>query len=201
MSIELSVGPPALTINHGSTFMVTDLRGEIDADSEHGLFTDDTRFLSYYALFANGRPWVLLTSAATTHYFARVYLTNNHFKTEDSAIEAGTLALVVERIIGEGLHEDLSVTNHGLGPVRFNLELALRSDFADIFEVKAHDFVRRGHIVTEWDAFRALDFARLKERMAAPVLVDLRNIYPPEDLQRHGFTYVSVGRTLETARE
>jgi glycogen debranching enzyme len=152
MSIELSVGPPALTINHGSTFMVTDLRGEIDADSEHGLFTDDTRFLSYYALFANGRPWVLLTSAATTHYFARVYLTNNHFKTEDSAIEAGTLALVVERIIGEGLHEDLSVTNHGLGPVRFNLELALRSDFADIFEVKAHDFVRRGHIVTEWDA-------------------------------------------------
>lgn len=151
MSIELSVGPPTLTINHGSTFMVTDLRGEIAADSEHGLFSDDTRFLSYYALFANGQPWVLLSSAATTHYSARVYLTNNRFKTEDSAVEAGTLALVVERVIGEGLDEGLAVTNYGLGPVRFNLELALRSDFADIFEVKAHDFVRRGRIVTEWD--------------------------------------------------
>jgi glycogen debranching enzyme len=149
--IELSVGPPALTINHGSTFMVTDLRGEIAADSAHGLFTDDTRFLSYYALFANGQPWVLLTSATPSHYAARVYLTNSHFKTEDSAVEAGTLALVVERTIGEGLHEDLSVTNHGPRPVRFNLELALRCDFADIFEVKAHEFVRRGRIVTEWD--------------------------------------------------
>jgi glycogen debranching enzyme len=149
--VELSVGPPALTINHGSTFMVTDLRGEITADSEHGLFSDDTRFLSYYALFANGQPWVLLTSAATTHYSARVYLTNSRFRTEDSVVEAGTLALVVERNIGEGLHEDLAVTNYGLAPVRFNLELALRSDFADIFEVKAHEFVRRGRIVTEWD--------------------------------------------------
>jgi hypothetical protein len=154
MSIELSVGPPTLTINHGSTFMVTDLRGEIAADSEHGLFSDDTRFLSYYALFANGQPWVLLSSAATTHYSARVYLTNNRFKTEDSAVEAGTLALVVERVIGEGLDEGLAVTNYGLGPVRFNLELALRSDFADMFEVKAHDFVRRGRIVTEWDGER-----------------------------------------------
>jgi len=49
-------------------------------------------------------------------------------------------------------------------------------------------------IVTEWEQFRALDFARLKDLMAKPVLVDLRNIYSPEEVARHGFAYTSVGR-------
>ncbi|MGD1038985.1 MAG: UDP-glucose/GDP-mannose dehydrogenase family protein [Roseiarcus sp.] len=50
-------------------------------------------------------------------------------------------------------------------------------------------------IVTEWGAFRALDFARLRAIMAAPVLVDLRNIYEPESMRAHGFIYRSVGRS------
>jgi UDPglucose 6-dehydrogenase len=49
-------------------------------------------------------------------------------------------------------------------------------------------------IVTEWEQFRALDFARLKKVMERPVLVDLRNIYRPEEVARHGFVYESVGR-------
>jgi len=49
-------------------------------------------------------------------------------------------------------------------------------------------------IVTEWDAFRALDFARVKALARAPVLVDLRNIYDPAELRAKGFHYVSVGR-------
>jgi UDPglucose 6-dehydrogenase len=49
-------------------------------------------------------------------------------------------------------------------------------------------------IVTEWEQFRALDFARLKDVMERPVLVDLRNIYRPEEAGRHGFAYESVGR-------
>ena len=48
-------------------------------------------------------------------------------------------------------------------------------------------------IVTEWEEFRALDFARLKAAMAQPVLVDLRNIYRAEEMVRHGFAYTSVG--------
>ena len=50
-------------------------------------------------------------------------------------------------------------------------------------------------IVTEWDAFRALDFKRVKELANAPVLVDLRNIYTSEDMRAAGFTSVSVGRS------
>jgi UDPglucose 6-dehydrogenase len=56
-------------------------------------------------------------------------------------------------------------------------------------------------IVTEWDAFRALDLDRVKPLMKRPVLVDLRNIYRPEDMARHGFTYVSIGRRGNGAPE
>lgn len=49
-------------------------------------------------------------------------------------------------------------------------------------------------IVTEWDAFRALDLERVKALANAPVMVDLRNIYKPGHMQAAGFTYVSVGR-------
>jgi UDPglucose 6-dehydrogenase len=49
-------------------------------------------------------------------------------------------------------------------------------------------------IVTEWEQFRALDLERVRDLMACPVLVDLRNIYRPEDMKRHGFVYTCVGR-------
>ncbi len=49
-------------------------------------------------------------------------------------------------------------------------------------------------IVTEWDPFRALDLDRLKGLMARPVLVDLRNIYRPEDMAARGFEYSGIGR-------
>ncbi|MEO9463684.1 MAG: UDP-glucose/GDP-mannose dehydrogenase family protein [Marinomonas sp.] len=49
-------------------------------------------------------------------------------------------------------------------------------------------------IVTEWDAFRALDLARVMELANQPVLVDLRNIYRPDDVRDAGFAYTSIGR-------
>jgi UDPglucose 6-dehydrogenase len=49
-------------------------------------------------------------------------------------------------------------------------------------------------IVTEWEQFRALDMGRLKREMAQPVIVDLRNVYRPDEMAKHGFTYASIGR-------
>ena len=49
-------------------------------------------------------------------------------------------------------------------------------------------------IVTEWDQFRALDLDRVKLLMNQPVLVDLRNVYRPEDMLRRGFRYSGIGR-------
>jgi UDPglucose 6-dehydrogenase len=50
-------------------------------------------------------------------------------------------------------------------------------------------------IVTEWEQFRALDLDRLRQEMACPVLIDLRNVYSGEDMTQHGFLYVGVGRS------
>src|SRR5437870_5963243 len=62
-------------------------------------------------------------------------------------------------------------------------------------------------IVTEWEQFRALDFNLMKQRMACPLLVDLRNIYSSDEMERHGFLYALLGRegsdafpAMETAR-
>jgi UDPglucose 6-dehydrogenase len=49
-------------------------------------------------------------------------------------------------------------------------------------------------IVTEWEQFRALDLGRISDLMACPVIVDLRNVYRPEDMKKHGFAYSCVGR-------
>ncbi len=49
-------------------------------------------------------------------------------------------------------------------------------------------------LVTEWDAFRALDLGRVKALLKAPVVVDLRNVYRPEEMARHGLEYSGVGR-------
>ncbi len=63
---------------------------------------------------------------------------------------------------------------------------------ADAYDcVKGADAVA---IVTEWNEFRALDLARMRDLMNSPVLVDLRNIYRVDEVARHGFDYVGIGR-------
>jgi UDPglucose 6-dehydrogenase len=49
-------------------------------------------------------------------------------------------------------------------------------------------------ILTEWDQFRALDIDRIKGLMRQPVMVDLRNVYRPEEMRARGFRYASIGR-------
>jgi len=49
-------------------------------------------------------------------------------------------------------------------------------------------------ILTEWDQFRALDLERIKGSLKGDVVVDLRNIYSPEDMAKRGFAYTSIGR-------
>ena len=49
-------------------------------------------------------------------------------------------------------------------------------------------------ILTEWDAFRALDFKRVKSLLSEPILVDLRNVYSRDTVEAEGFSYTAVGR-------
>jgi glycogen debranching enzyme len=173
MPVQISVGPPVITINQSSTFMVTDHNGEVAANSEQGIFYGDTRLISHYKLFANNLPWTRLSSSPITYYSARIHLTNQTIPTEDVEIPAGTLGLTISRAVEvDGLHEDFDLANYGLKPVKFNLELELYADFADLFEVKSHDFVRRGHIDSTWTQTspRDLDITYVNRDFARRIL-------------------------------
>jgi UDPglucose 6-dehydrogenase len=63
---------------------------------------------------------------------------------------------------------------------------------ADVYD--AMDGADAAIILTEWNAFRALDLRRMRDLLRRPLLIDLRNIYQPADLAAEGFTYVSIGR-------
>jgi glycogen debranching enzyme len=150
LSFKVQVGPPQIAIHQGQTVLVTGPDGQITWPSEKGLYFLDTRIISSWAIYANGEPWELLNGGPITYYSARIFLTNKPILTEDGPIPPRILGLTISRSISGGLHEDLDITNNSMKPVRFQLEIAFRSDFADIFEVKSGHIVRRGQITTEW---------------------------------------------------
>ena len=150
MSFKVQVGPPQIAIHQGQTVLVCAPDGQMNWPSDMGLYFLDTRLISAWAVYANGEPWELLNGGAVTYYAARIFLTNRGFPTEDGVVPARSLDFMLSRSIGGGMHEDLDITNYGRKRVCFNLEIAIRSDFADIFEVKSRKIVRRGRITTEW---------------------------------------------------
>jgi glycogen debranching enzyme len=155
MALEITVGPPQLAINEGNVVLVTDPDGQIVFPSDKGVYFFDTRLINSWNISANGVPWDLLNSGNITHYASRIFLTNCAISTEDGEIPRHSIALSIGRSLGGGMHEDLDLTNHGPLPVRFNLEISVRCDFADIFEVKSKRIVRRGKITSQWLARKA----------------------------------------------
>ena len=55
-------------------------------------------------------------------------------------------------------------------------------------------------VLTEWNEFRALDMARMRQLLRQPLIVDLRNIYVPQDMAAAGFVYTSIGRPADIAQ-
>jgi len=154
MTFKVQVGPAQIAIHQGQTVLLTEPGGEINWPSKGGLYFRDTRIISAWAIYANGELWDLLNGGAVAPHAARIFQTNRSFASEDGPVAARTLGLVIGRYIDGGLHEDIDITNNSQKPVRFNLEIAIRADFADIFEVKGDDIVRRGRIVTSWSEKR-----------------------------------------------
>jgi len=168
MPFRVQVGPPQIAIHQGQTVLVTEPDGQVRFPSDKGLYFRDTRLVGSWTIYANGEEWDLLNGGSIYYYAARIFLTNRPIVTADGTIPPHTLALEVSRSISGGMHEDLDLTNHGGKPVRFQLEIAVRCDFADIFEVKSDRIVRRGRIETQWfdddqrlvNAYVNADFSR-----------------------------------------
>src|SRR5262245_22094891 len=141
MPFKVHVGPNQISIHHGQTVLVSEPDGQINWPSDKGLYFRDTRIISSWRIYANGEPWHLLNGGAVTHYASRIYLTNRRIKTTDGVIPERTLGCVLSRSIDGGMHEDLDITNNSMKRVCFQLEIALRCDFADVFEVKSGNIV------------------------------------------------------------
>src|SRR3974377_2591446 len=150
MAFKVQVGPPQIAIHQCQTVLVTDQDGTITWPSEKGLYFLDTRIISNWAIYANGETWQLLNGGPISYYAARIFLTNKSILTADGPIPPRTLGLTISRSISGGMHEDLDITNNNIKPVRFQLEVAFRCDFADVFEGKSGRIVRAGKISTEW---------------------------------------------------
>jgi glycogen debranching enzyme len=174
MTFKVRVGPAQIAIYHASTVLVTEPNGEMVWPSDHGLYLLDTRLISAWSVQANGENWDLLNGGAVRHDTARIYLTNREFQTQDGAVAGRTLSLVVSRHIDGGMHEDLEITNHGGSEIRFNLEVLVRSDFADVFDVKSKHNVRRGHISSSWQDGQTLTTTYRNQDFVRAVAIDVQ---------------------------
>jgi hypothetical protein len=177
MTFKVRVGPAQIAIHHTVTVLVTEPNGEMPWPSDRGLYLLDTRLISAWSVQANGESWDLLNGGAVRHDTARIYLTNREFLTEDGTIPRRTLSFVLSRRVDGGLHEDLDITNHGRTAIRFNLEVLVRSDFADVFDVKAKRNIRRGHISSSWSDGQTLTTAYRNEDFVRAVTI---TVQPPE---------------------
>lgn len=121
-----------ITINKGTSFLLTDLSGDIIPGEEFGLYHQDTRFLSTYRLTIDGVKPVLLAARQVKHYLALHHLTNPPI----GDIPQGQLSITRRRFVGDGLHEDIDITNYSLETCTLTIRLEYGVDFADIFEVK-----------------------------------------------------------------
>jgi glycogen debranching enzyme len=139
------LGPNALAVLEGRTFMYSDPVGDVPAGSIGGLVHADTRFLSRWVLTINGTPLLVLRSRAVDYYSAAFFLTND----DQPGLPANTIGVRRLRFVGGGLHERIELQNHGREDVHVELRLATGNDFADLFEIKDHARDRSDEIVRD----------------------------------------------------
>jgi glycogen debranching enzyme len=125
----------SLTILEGSTFCVSDERGDI-VEPTQGLFAHDTRFLSRWRLTVNGEAPLVLSSGKVEYFSAAFFLRNP----VAGGLRHDDLSIARERFVGDGMQEHLVIENLARRALEFELVLEVGNDFADIFAVKSYDF-------------------------------------------------------------
>jgi len=133
-------GPPVtsdggdITLLEGSTFCISANSGDVHRDRPQGLFVADTRLLSCWRLAVDGAP---VQNLATIEEPAEPYRATFVGRTPPRQWLADSTMLVLrDRLVGDGMREDVILRNLGAEPVGVTLSLAVDSDFADLFAVK-----------------------------------------------------------------
>jgi len=141
-----------VSILDGNTFVVSDGRGDMEATptQNHGLFLNDTRFLSRWVLTVDGLRPTLLSADDLAYFRVQFFL----------ALATGTiyvnskLSIVRRRSVCDGFREEIEIVNHDHQPVTVRVHLDAASDFADLFEVK-DQLAKKGEL------YRKVDHGRL----------------------------------------
>jgi glycogen debranching enzyme len=147
---KVAVVTGQITINDGGSFLLTAADGSIDDRRAQGFFVRDTRLISFYEISLDRQPLTPITSSAITHRVARYEFTNPELATATGTVPAKKLTITLRRDIIGGMHEDIDITNYHQARIDVQLMLAIRSDFVDVFNVKAQKLVTEGRMNTTW---------------------------------------------------
>ena len=138
--------------------MVSDPDATLVPTGAVGFFARDTRFVSGYSVTINGRVPLLLDASTIDHFSVRHEFTTPELPLagtrngaeHDIILEERAIGFRLDRTIFEGIHEDYDLVSYAPHPVRLILEVAIESDFADIFDVRRKRLVRRGDLQSSW---------------------------------------------------
>ena len=138
------MGTGTVTLVEGSSFCISLANGDIHPEHPHGLFVQDTRILSKWALTINGLTVEPLAAETKEPYRA---LFAGRVPRSDGYADS---PLIVERLreVGAGIQEQITVRNFSLDPVECMITSTVEADFADLFEVK------EARILRAWDECR-----------------------------------------------
>ena len=149
--------PKTIYCSQGRAVLATDLDGLIGDFPRHGLFVGETRLLSRYRYFVDGKmPQTVAVSNVEQHSWLGYYISpapgakwkqdTGSGEMEESSEE--TIELKVSRTVGLGIHEDIDLTNFTQRAVKFTFEIEIDADFAD----QAESFRRkqRGKLTRKW---------------------------------------------------
>ena len=144
---------PSVKINHGATFLVTDQQGAVPAGSEgeYGLYSSDTRYLSRHELRLNGKRPESVASVRLSFRHARWHAVVDSIAGPGGDMREARVAVTIDRLINlHQMHEDLTLHTYARAPQTVLLEIAMESDFADLFEVRYRSWQRRADLNTWW---------------------------------------------------
>ncbi|MEJ7695733.1 MAG: glycogen debranching N-terminal domain-containing protein [Candidatus Limnocylindrales bacterium] len=130
------VGPSTITINHNNRFVIAQPDASMAPGDDVGFFAQDTRFVSTYGIWINGRAPLLLNALRVEHFSARHEFTTPELPLGTGALGAGGLSLAarsvglrLDRTISEGVHEDYDLVNYAPDAVRLVLEMRATGSF------------------------------------------------------------------------
>lgn len=152
-----------VSILDGGAFVVCDRRGDIDSipGRPHGLFVDDTRFISRLRLTVDEQPPDVLSVADSDYFSTEFYLVPR----AKSIYQNPHISVVRRRLVSKAMQEELTVMSHLESATQLELRLDIATDFADLFEVKDNTVREREIDVSVQDevlvfSYRREDFHR-----------------------------------------